>query len=97
MRFSTFIVKNIIRRRVRSSLTIIGVAVAVGAVVALVGIAIGFEQSFLSIYQRQKVDLIVQQTGSKQKLLSALPEALGDRIAALPGVKTVYSSLLDWI
>jgi putative ABC transport system permease protein len=97
MRFSTFVIKNIVRRRVRSSLTIIGVAVAVGAVVALVGIAIGFEQSFLSIYQRQKVDLIVQQSGSKQKLLSALPEALGDRIAALPGVKTVYSSLLDWI
>jgi putative ABC transport system permease protein len=97
MRFSTFVVKNIIRRRVRSSLTIIGVAVAVGAVVALVGIAIGFEQSFLKIYQRQNVDLIVQQSGAKQKLLSALPEALGDRIAALPGVKTVYSGLLDWI
>ncbi len=97
MRFSTFVVKNIIRRRVRSSLTVIGVAVAVGAVVALVGIAIGFEQSFLKIYQRQNVDLIVQQSGAKQKLLSALPEALGDRIAALPGVKTVYSGLLDWI
>jgi putative ABC transport system permease protein len=97
MRFSTFVLKNIIRRRVRSSLTIIGVAVAVGAVVALVGIAIGFEQSFLKIYQRQNVDLIVQQSVEKQKLLSALPEALGDRIAALPGVKVVYSGLLDWI
>jgi len=97
MRFSTFIVKNIIRRRVRSSLTVVGVAVAVGAVVSLVGIAIGFEQSFLKVYQKQNVDLIVQQLGAKQKLLSALPEALGDRIAALPGVKTVYSGLVDWI
>ena len=85
MRFSTFVVKNIIRRRVRSSLTIIGVAVAVGAVVALVGIAFGFEQSFLKIYQKKNVDLIVQKAGEKQKLLSALPESLGDRIAALPG------------
>jgi len=97
MRFSTFVIKNIVRRRVRSSLTIIGVAVAVGAVVALVGISLGFEQSFLKIYERQNVDLIVQQSGAKQKLLSALPEALGDRIAALPGVKTVYSGLIDWI
>jgi putative ABC transport system permease protein len=97
MRFSTFVVKNIVRRRVRSSLTIIGVAVAVGAVVALVGIALGFVQSFLKIYEKQKVDLIVQQSSEKQKLLSALPEALGDRIAALPGVKSVNSGLLDWI
>ncbi len=97
MRFSTFVVKNIVRRRVRSTLTVIGVAVAVGAVVALVGIAFGFEQSFLNLYRKQNVDLIVQQSGAKQKLLSALPETLGDRIAALPGVKVVYSGLLDWI
>ncbi len=104
MRFSTFVVKNIVRRRVRSSLTIIGVAVAVGAVVALVGIAFGFEQSFLKIYEKKNVDLIVQKAGEKQKLLSALPESLGDRIAALPGlkpgekaVKTVYAGLLDHI
>jgi putative ABC transport system permease protein len=104
MHFSTFVVKNIIRRRVRSSLTIIGVAVAVGAVVALVGISFGFEQSFLKIYEKKNVDLIVQKAGEKQKLLSALPESLGDRIAALPGlkpgekaVKTVYAGLLDHI
>jgi putative ABC transport system permease protein len=97
MRFSTFVIKNIVRRRVRSSLTVIGVAVAVGAVVALVGIASGFVQSFLEIYQKKKVDLIVQQAGEKQKLLSALPETLGDRIAALPGVKLVYAGLLDHI
>jgi putative ABC transport system permease protein len=97
MRFSTFVLKNIVRRRVRSSLTIIGVAVAVGAVVALVGISNGFEESFLNIYQKKNVDLIVQKAGEKQKLLSALPETLGDRIAALPGVKTVYAGLLDHI
>jgi putative ABC transport system permease protein len=97
MHFSTFVIKNIVRRRVRSSLTIIGVAVAVGAVVALVGIASGFVQSFLEIYQKKKVDLIVQQAGEKQKLLSALPESLGDRIAALPGVKLIYAGLIDHI
>jgi putative ABC transport system permease protein len=97
MRFSTFVIKNIVRRRVRSALTVIGVAVAVGAVVALVGISSGFVQSFLEIYKKKNVDLIVQQAGEKQKLLSALPESLGDRIAALPGVKTVYAGLLDHI
>jgi putative ABC transport system permease protein len=97
MRFSTFVVKNIVRRRMRSSLTVIGIAVAVGAVVALVGISLGFEQSFLKLYEKQNVDLIVQQSGAKQKLLSRLPETLGERIASLPGVKVVYAGLLDWI
>jgi putative ABC transport system permease protein len=97
MRFSTFVVKNIVRRRVRSSLTIIGMAVAVGAVVALVGISFGFERSFLAIYQHQKVDLIIQQAGVKQKLTSTLPESLGDKIAAIPGVKRINSGLVDWI
>jgi putative ABC transport system permease protein len=97
MHFSTFVVKNIVRRRVRSSLTVIGVAVAVGAVVALVGISDGFEQAFYEIYQKQNIDLIVQQAGQKQKLLSALPESLGEKIAAVPGVRQVYPGLLDWI
>ena len=35
MRFYTFVLKNVVRRRVRSTLTVIGMAVAVGAVVAL--------------------------------------------------------------
>jgi putative ABC transport system permease protein len=97
MHFSTFVVKNIVRRRVRSSLTVVGVAVAVGAVVALVGISDGFEQAFYEIYAKQKIDLIIQQAGQKQKLLSALPETLGEKIAAVPGVRNVYPGLLDVI
>ena len=96
MRFYTFVLKNVVRRRVRSSLTVIGMAVAVGAVVALVGISSGFERSFLAIYQRQKVDLVVQQRGVKQKLTSVLDASLGDQIAKIPGVKQVNSGLVDF-
>jgi putative ABC transport system permease protein len=96
MRFYTFVLKNVVRRRVRSSLTVIGMAVAVGAVVALVGISAGFERSFLAIYQRQKVDIIVQQRGVKQKLTSVLDAKLGDRIAKIPGVKQINSGLVDF-
>jgi len=96
MRFHTFVLKNVLRRRVRSSLTVVGMAVAVGAVVALVGISRGFERSFLAIYQRQKVDLIIQQRGVKQKLTSVLDAKLGDQIAKVQGVKTVNSGLVDF-
>jgi len=96
MRFYTFVFKNVIRRRVRSTLTVIGMAVAVGAVVALVGISHGFERSFMQIYERQKVDLIIQQRGVKQKLTSVLDIELGAKIAEIPGVKRVDSGLVDF-
>jgi putative ABC transport system permease protein len=96
MRFYSFVLKNVVRRRVRSSLTVIGMAVAVGSVVALVGISRGFEHSFLDIYQRQKVDLVVQQRGVKQRLTSVLDAKLGDEIAKIPGVKQINSGLVDF-
>ena len=96
MRFYTFVLKNVVRRRVRSSLTVIGMAVAVGAVVALVGISSGFERSFKAIYQKQKVDIVVQQRGIKQRLTSVLDAKLGDQIAKIPGVKQINSGLVDF-
>lgn len=96
MRFYTFVLKNVIRRRVRSGLTVIGMAVAVGAVVALVGISSGFERSFLAIYQREQVDLVVQQRGVKQKLTSVLDAKLEDRIRKIPGVRQINSGLVDF-
>ena len=96
MRFYTFVLKNVVRRRVRSSLTVVGMAVAVGAVVALVGISSGFERSFLDIYQKQKVDIIVQQRGVKQKLTSVLDAKLEGEIKKIPGVKQINSGLVDF-
>jgi len=96
MRFYTFVLKNVVRRRMRSSLTVVGVAVAVGAVVALVGISNSSEQSFLDIYQRQNVAIIVQQRGAKQRLTSVLDAKLGKEIEKIPGVASVTAGLVDF-
>ena len=81
MRFSSFVLKNVFRRRVRSGLTVMSMAVAVGAVVALVGISNSSVDSFLAIYRNQKIAIIVQQRGAKQRLTSTLSDKLGDKIA----------------
>jgi len=96
MRFYAFVLKNVVRRRVRSCLTVIGMAVAVGAVVALVGVSSSSIQAFLSIYDAQKISIIVQQKGAKQRLTSTMPEKLGDEIAKIPGVKQVNTGLVDY-
>ncbi len=96
MRFYSFVLKNVLRRRVRSTLTIIGVALAVGAVVALVGVSRSTEQQFKMIYQKQNVAIIVQQQGKKQRLTSVLEVELGEKIAEIPGVEAVNPGLVDF-
>jgi putative ABC transport system permease protein len=96
MHFHTFVLKNVVRRRVRSSLTVIGMAVAVGAVVALVGISNGTERSFTNIYSRQNVSILVEQRGVKQRLTSVLDAGLGDKIRQIQGVKDVNPGLVDF-
>ena len=96
MRFYAFVLKNLVSRRVRSFLTAIGMAVAVGAVVALIGVSNSSIQAFLSIYDAQKVSIIVQQRGAVQRLTGVLSEKLGDEIAKVPGVKQVNTGLVDY-
>jgi putative ABC transport system permease protein len=96
MRFYSFVLKNVVRRRMRSSLTVIGVAVAVGAVVSLIGISNSSERSFLEIYRRGNVAIIVQQRGAKQRLTSVLDIGLEKKIAAIPGVTGVNGGLVDF-
>jgi putative ABC transport system permease protein len=96
MRFFSFVLKNVTRRRVRSSLTVIGTAVSVGAIVALVGVSNSSVESFIAIYRQQNVAIVVDQRGAVQRLTSVLSESLGDKIANIPGVKQVNTGLVDY-
>lgn len=95
MWFITFILANLRGRPARSLLTLSGVAVAVAAVVSLVGIVRGFENSLLQLYEERGVDILVHQAGRVQMTASVLPEVLEERIQQVPGVATVDPSLLD--
>jgi putative ABC transport system permease protein len=95
MRFLFIVLKNTVRRPLRSLLTIIAIAIAVGSVVSLVGIASGFEETFLTLYKNAGVDLIVVRAGAKQRLTSTLEESLGEKIKKIPGVREVIPGLAD--
>ncbi len=95
MRFSTLIARNLLRRGVRTVLTICGLAIGVSAVESLLGIAWGFEQSFMTIYESKGIDLVVVKAGVGDRLTSNLDETLVTKIRDIPGVKTVVGSLTD--
>ncbi len=95
MRFIQFVAKNVLRRKVRSLLTGIGVAVAISAVVALLGISSGFEQSSREMLTGRGVDLIVERAGTGEFGATQLDEPLGKELAKVPGVARVTPELDD--
>ncbi len=97
MWFTTFIFRNLTRRPLRSLLTAFAVAIAIGSVIALVGVASGFEQTFLTLYANAGVDLTVIRSGARQRLNSTLDERLGDKIQQIDGVREVLAGLADMV
>src|SRR4051812_17752122 len=95
MRFTTIILKNMRRRGVRTALTVLGLGIGIAAVVALLGIAWGFERSFMKLYEAKSIDLVIVKAGVSDRLTSNLDESLGDRIRKIPGVREVGGSLMD--
>ena len=81
MRFLTLIARNLFRRRARTLLTATGLAVAIAAVLDLVGIAWNFERSFLALFVGKGIDLVVVRAGISNQLSSTLDQKLGDSSA----------------
>ncbi len=94
MNFFTIIVRGLLRRPVRTGLTLIGISIGIAAVVALVGISRGFEQSWAKGMKARGTDVVVSNMGSA---LAPKPFAASvrDRIAAIPGVAATCAIFVD--
>ncbi len=95
MWFISVILANLRGRPARSLLTLSGIAIAVAAVVSLLGVVRGFERSLLELYQGRGIDVMVQQAGRLQMTSSSLPESLGEQIAKVEGVAAVHPALIE--
>jgi putative ABC transport system permease protein len=81
--FIGFAWKNLWRRRLRTSLTLCGIGMAIGAFVALVGFSRAFEQEWLRLYTSSGTDIDVVE---KTFLNTSVDEALAPRLRAVPVV-----------
>jgi putative ABC transport system permease protein len=81
-----FVWKNLLRRRLRTLLTLGGIGMAIGAFVGLVGFSNAFERAWLRIYSSSGTDIaVIQQTF----LNTSLDESAGQKLKALPEVEQV--------
>ncbi len=84
--------RNLLRRRTRTALTLLGIAISIAAVVALGGMAEGTMRFFTQMWRDAQVDLIAIQANVDSDL-SAIDERVGSRIAALPEVEAVAGAV----
>ncbi len=97
MHFITFILRNLTRRPVRTLLTVLGLAVAVGSMVALLGISHNVERSVAESFDRRGIDLVVTAAGKTDQLSSDFSEELVHAAAALPGVRDVVPAVVELV
>jgi putative ABC transport system permease protein len=100
MNLPTVVIRNITRRKTRSLLTIIGLGAAIAAVVALVGVANGFQDELSALYGKRGVDLVVQTKGGAQQLNNGIDQKLRNDIEKIevdgkPVVSQVVGGLMD--
>lgn len=95
MTFRSLILKNLTRRSARSALTLVALATAITAVVALFGIAQGFTRSFSEVYSAHGIDLVVSRQGTADRLSSSVDLKFIERIEKLQGIQRVDGVLLD--
>jgi putative ABC transport system permease protein len=75
--------RSILRRRLRTALTLCGVAVGIAAFVSLVGFSNSFEEEWLNLYRGSGTDLAVVRGTSVN---ASIAQSAGDLIRALPEV-----------
>jgi putative ABC transport system permease protein len=95
MHFSTFLSRNIFRRKIRSLLTTVGIAISIMAVVALLGVSDGYMQATKAQYELHSVDMVVVRAGVADRLNSSLDEHYAEILSKLPDVESVNPMLTD--
>ncbi len=94
MTFFTVVTRGLIRRPVRTGLTLVGISIGIAAVVGLVGMAWGYEKSTERQLDVIGVDLLVSNmsSGIMPKIYDA---SLQDKVAVLPNVAEATSVLMQ--
>ena len=94
MTFFTIVVHGLMRRPVRTGLTLVGISIGIAAVVALVGISRGFESSWESGMKSRGTDIVVSNMGSALTP-KPFPAAVRERITPLPNVAETCMILVE--
>ncbi len=89
-----FTLKNLSRRPIRTVLTVLGIGVGIGAVVALMGMARGLGQSWTDAYKARGTDLVIRSAGGGF-MAQPFDSKLIDDVRKVPGIAAASNLLTE--
>jgi ABC-type antimicrobial peptide transport system permease subunit len=87
------VLKNLFRRKGRTILTLLGIAIGVMAIVALGAAARGIRLGFTGMAQGSQADLVLTQSSATSAPVSSVDEAVAEQMRVLPEVADVDGML----
>ncbi len=90
------VIKNLLRRKIRTLLTVVGISIGVAAIIGLGTLADGLEAGYSSMLAGTKADLILSQPDAYDISFSSVDEEIGADLAAMPEVEAVSGMLQGW-
>ncbi|MHB0876665.1 MAG: FtsX-like permease family protein [Anaerolineae bacterium] len=87
------ILSNLLRRKGRTLLTVLGISIGVAAIVGLGALARGLEVGYGAMMEGSQADLVLSQPGTFDVSYSSVDEAIAADLAAMPEVKAVCGML----
>lgn len=94
MNLATIACRNLLRRPMRSALSIVGVMIAVGSAIALISLGNGITANAVASYDERGADLILTRHGASDTFSGHLPENLESKIGSVEGVDAVAGEIL---
>ena len=87
------IIKNLLRRKIRTLLTVIAISIGVAAIVALGAMADGLRAGYGSMLSGSKADLVMSQPDAYDISFSVVDEKIAGELADMPEVAEVSGML----
>jgi ABC-type antimicrobial peptide transport system permease subunit len=91
------ILSNLWRRKTRTALTLLGIAIGVAAVVALSAFSEGLAGGYQRVFASNTADLTVGERDARMLLFSTVEQEVGDELRALPGVEQVAGKIVNMV
>ncbi len=95
MNLLSFLIKDLLRRKLRILLTIAGVAVGLAACTIMLGLSQSIRDSFRLAHSNRNIDIIVFEKDGYNILSSKVDEAIIRQLQRLPEVESAAAAILD--
>jgi ABC-type antimicrobial peptide transport system permease subunit len=86
-------IKNLLRRKIRTLLTVLGIAIGVAAIIGLGALTNGLRAGYGSMLKGSKADLVLSQPNAMDISYSTVDEELGKKLLDAPEVSEVSAML----